>query len=82
MARLRATGLFFFAGRAFVFDPNELPAKWVGRRLGPAYIVSVTQEDTDVAIEDWAKDPERARAQLRRVLRELAARIADSYPWR
>jgi hypothetical protein len=70
-------GIKFAAYAQFRVQPVDQPPS-----LGPAYIVSVTQEDKDVAIEDWARDPERAREQLRRVLRELAARIVASYPWR
>jgi hypothetical protein len=56
----------------------------VGQRQNPlpAYFVSATQEEKDAAIEDWAEDPEQAREQLRRALRELAARSVASYPWR
>ena len=70
-------GIKFAAHAQFRVQPVDQPP-----RLGLAYVVSVTQEDKDVAIEDWARDPEQAREQLRRLLRELAARIVASYPWR
>ena len=70
-------GVKFAAYAHFRVQPLDQPPGLV-----PTQIASVMQEDKGVSMEDWVKDPELARDELRRALRGLAARIVAAYPWR
>jgi hypothetical protein len=48
----------------------------------PDFIVRAAHEAADAPVEAIAQAPETLREQMRTMLRALAEKVIDSYPWR
>lgn len=48
----------------------------------PDFIIHASHEEADEQVKAWAGEPELAREAMRVMLRKLAAKVLESYPWR